>query len=501
MIYQFKVELEYEEPAVWRVLEVDSEATFEQFHDLLQLSFDWENSHLHGFSIEKKSGELVNDIEIVMNLEGIEVSSEGLDEAEEKLQDWFIHEGDLAIYTYDFGDDWRHKIVLEKILPVNENKIYPYCVEVVGVAPDEDSRGMLNEIPVKKVDFEFLRQGINAEFSRIDENLDFADLFEQAKDFNKIKPWNLLDDTQVFVVVDPISGENLYCSILGSAGYEFGMAVYIGEEGLQTLKDTQENTMEMFDIVIKQRSILLSFVDRDELEDMDYQLIKHWGYSFRGRKQWVQFRSMVPGLCPWLIDDEEARILLLALEQAMLVCEGVKAGTVLLPAMGVKDIFPARVPVGEGIDRKWSDDIVRVKDSPLRISESELLISELELARANKIERRNMSIEFDAFHLEFIIQEDERSRPHFPLMAAGLDRKNGMALYQNIFEGKSVEENVQFALMEFIEQNNFRPREIWTTSKIKANLAPLTKALKIDVMAVESLPAIAGLKEYLSELE
>ena len=51
-------------------------------------------------------------------------------------------------------------------------------------------------------------------------------LFEQARQLNKIKPRALLDDNQVFIVVDPISGDNLYFSTLGAVGYEFGLAVY-----------------------------------------------------------------------------------------------------------------------------------------------------------------------------------------------------------------------------------------------------------------------------------
>lgn len=502
MIYQFKVELQNESPAVWRILEVDSEATFAQFHDVLQVAFGWENSHLHDFTIEKKDGELVGDVEIVMNLEGLGMSPEGgLDETKERLKDWFIREDDFAIYTYDFGDDWRHKIVLEQVLPKDEDRVYPYCLEAVQAAPEEDSRGMLDESPVKKTDSKVLTQQINTAFKKLGDPFDWIDLFDKAKELNKLKPWALLEDNQIFVVIDPVSGENLYCSVLGAAGYEFGLAVYIGQEGLQSLKDTQENTMEMFELIVRQRSMLLSFVDRDELEESDYQLIKSHGLSFRGRKQWIQFRSIVPGKHPWSINEEEARMLLLAIEQSIVICQRVKKGLVLLPAMGIKDVFAARVPIGEGAELEWADDMIQVKDAHVQFSESPLLVSELDLARAKKIERRNMSIEFDLFYLEFFIQENEGDRPHFPLMAAALDRKTGMALFQNLYEGTSMEEYAQQALLELIEQNGFRPREIWMTSKMEAMLAPLIKPLGIDVMAVEKLQNIAQLKQYLSEME
>ena len=167
--------------------------------------------------------------------------------------------------------------------------------------------------------------------------------------------------------------------MLGAAGYEFGLAVYIGQEGLQSLKDTQENIMEMFDLIIRQRSMLLSFVDRDELEGKDYQLIKNHGLSFRGRKQWVQFRSLVPGMHPWSIDEEEARMLLLAIEQTIAMYQRVKEG-VIVPVMVIKDVFPARIPVGQ----EWADDIIRVEDERVQVADSPLLVSELDLASAKK---------------------------------------------------------------------------------------------------------------------
>lgn len=501
MIYQFKVELKYETPSVYRILEVDSEMTFAEFHDVLQVAFGWENSHLHEFSIEKKDGELVGRIAIGMDLEGMGISSkEMFDETNEKLVDWFIQEEDYAIYTYDFGDDWRHEVVLSKIVPEEAGRVYPYCVEAIQAAPEEDSRGMMDESPVKKTDSNVLTKQINDALGASEETFDWGYLFEQARQLNKLKPWELLDDNQVFIVVDPISGENLYCSTLGAEGYEFGLAVYIGEEGLQSIKDTHEGSMSMFDLMVGQRSILLSFVDRDELEPEDYQLIKRHGLSFRGRKQWVQFRSMVPGMHPWSIDEEEARMLLLAIEQTMGMCKRVKAGF-LVPVMGDEDVFAARVPSEQGASIVWIDDIIQVKETRVQIKESPLLVSELDLARLKKLERRNIAVEFDLFYAEFSIRDEEGERPYFSLMAAALDRKNGMALYQNVFDNKRIEGHAQQALLEFIEQNGFRPREIWMTSKMKGMIAPLIKPLRIEVMAVEGLKNIAQMRQYLSEME
>ena len=44
-------------------------------------------------------------------------------------------------YTYDFGDDWEHKIVLEAVLAAEPDRSYPTCVAGKGACPPEDCGG------------------------------------------------------------------------------------------------------------------------------------------------------------------------------------------------------------------------------------------------------------------------------------------------------------------------------------------------------------------------
>lgn len=60
MIFQFKIALLDVGVPVWRRVQVNSHSTFQELHEVIQVSFDWYDSHLHNFSIRKSNGKRFN---------------------------------------------------------------------------------------------------------------------------------------------------------------------------------------------------------------------------------------------------------------------------------------------------------------------------------------------------------------------------------------------------------------------------------------------------------
>lgn len=129
--YVLKITIEDTHPPVWRRIVVPEKITFRDLHDMIQIVFGWEDMHLHGFCIPSK--------DIFIDDEEETWGSEHYAESETLIEQ-FILDHKWIRYTYDFGDDWRHKIVYEKT-DENYNKRYASLLKYNGDNFIEDCRG------------------------------------------------------------------------------------------------------------------------------------------------------------------------------------------------------------------------------------------------------------------------------------------------------------------------------------------------------------------------
>jgi hypothetical protein len=155
-ILQLKVVLKYIKPPIWRRIQAPDDITFYEFHRIIQAAFGWQDYHLFEF-----------------NCKGISVGEPGEDFDYDvkdatliKLTD-YLKEKDKLVYTYDFGDDWKHEIVIEKILPAEEGVKYPRCISGKRSCPPEDVGG----VPGYE---EFLDAIMNQDHSEHEEMIEWA---------------------------------------------------------------------------------------------------------------------------------------------------------------------------------------------------------------------------------------------------------------------------------------------------------------------------------------
>jgi hypothetical protein len=132
-IARLTVTLQDTEPAVWRRIEVPVGSTFAELHVFLNTAMGWEDCHLHefGFGDRLVGGPELND--------GYGPTVE--DEQVLTLADALADGHRRLLYTYDFGDDWRHDVVVDAVEDATEGVIYPRCLAGARACPPEDVGG------------------------------------------------------------------------------------------------------------------------------------------------------------------------------------------------------------------------------------------------------------------------------------------------------------------------------------------------------------------------
>ena len=136
-VLRIKVTLDGIRPPIWRRIEISADATFWQLHVAIQDAMGWTDSHLHEFAV----GSSYRGTRI--GLPGAATDfSETLPGWRVSVRELLRAPGDRVKYWYDFGDDWRHTVRLEKRLPPAPGVSYPRCVSGRRACPPEDCGGV-----------------------------------------------------------------------------------------------------------------------------------------------------------------------------------------------------------------------------------------------------------------------------------------------------------------------------------------------------------------------
>ncbi len=134
-VYQLKITLRDVRPPVWRRVLVTDATTLHQLHWIVQAAMGWTNSHLHQFIIDE---EYYSEPMLEVDDWGPEVKNE----KRVRLSALGLEPKRKFTYEYDFGDSWRHEILVEKVLALEAVGRYPQCVAGKRACPPEDCGGV-----------------------------------------------------------------------------------------------------------------------------------------------------------------------------------------------------------------------------------------------------------------------------------------------------------------------------------------------------------------------
>lgn len=130
-LYRFQVKLQWM-PEVWRRIEMTGDQTLHDLHNTIQNAFNWDDDHPYAFFLSGKPWDNATAYESPF-------IGEGRSAAAHRLEHLPLKQGKQFLYIFDFGDDLRHEIKLEAVLPdkLQPGANYPRVSEVHGAAPPQ----------------------------------------------------------------------------------------------------------------------------------------------------------------------------------------------------------------------------------------------------------------------------------------------------------------------------------------------------------------------------
>jgi Plasmid pRiA4b ORF-3-like protein len=173
-LYHLKITLKDSKPSIWRRVVVRGDMKLNRLHNVIQIAMGWTDSHLHQFIVGTRSACIyfgVPDPEVA------HMGSETLNERRYAVADLAPIPKTRFIYEYDFGDDWEHEVIAEKILPPDPALKHPVCLAGANACPPEDCGGtygycnLLNILADRKhPDHDDMKEWVSEEFdpSRFD---------------------------------------------------------------------------------------------------------------------------------------------------------------------------------------------------------------------------------------------------------------------------------------------------------------------------------------------
>jgi Plasmid pRiA4b ORF-3-like protein len=131
-VYQLRVELLYLKPAIWRQVLVPGSIKLPKLHGVLLWTMGWDGGHLHEF-VFGDTNYGVPDPDFPSDPPMLNEARVPLTRALGALKSF--------TYIYDYGDNWQHRVKIEKVLPPDPELRSPLCLAGHNACPPEDVGG------------------------------------------------------------------------------------------------------------------------------------------------------------------------------------------------------------------------------------------------------------------------------------------------------------------------------------------------------------------------
>jgi hypothetical protein len=322
-------------------------------------------------------------------------------------------------------------------------------------------------------------------------------LYRLSSDLYRLRPWRILDEDNLIVIRDSVTGELCYCSVMGALGEVFSMHAYIGTEGLRQFRKMEaEEIADPGEFFASTHCVYVDFVPRAELSRQDRELLAALGHpQGRGLASPI-FRTIRPGFLPWFVTEEEARTLAECIRAVIVVCTAV-ASQHNMKFWESADTYPMAIRE-EGVEPRYHVEMFHSILPPEPPVTPARLAEEARLAvRAQDYVVRGV-MELDITYSGAAIGK-KGERNACASIAIAVDAENGMVLAPEVTDANvAAGDTLAMVFLKAIQTSRTLPREVRVRSqRLKDCLAPLLNSFGVTVRVASRLPASDEARSHL----
>jgi hypothetical protein len=326
-------------------------------------------------------------------------------------------------------------------------------------------------------------------------------LYTLAGQLGSMQPWDWMDETDVFGVQDPATGELGFVSMMGALGEHRALALYRGAGALYEFWELEDEDSDYWptEHLLEIPQLQVSLENRDELEPSDRALVRKLGLNLRGRHSWPMFRSFRPGYAPWVLDASEARFLAHALEQALAMAERFKVNDSLFD-LGDDETYLVRTSHMHQDQLLWEDSAMSIAPPPR--PPLNLQMDNDALAALKALPKQAIEIEAALTIVPARIQERANVRPRFPYTLLLVDAKTGFVYTTDVLSIETtleeMWERVPLTFVHELARIKMVPQTVVVSTGFLFELiAPVSAELGFQLKLADSLPALEAAQEFM----
>ena len=215
---------------------------------------------------------------------------------------------------------------------------------------------------------------------------------------------------------------------MGAGGEEFGLMIFDMELGYNSLAKILYEKNLSSDFSYGLNAFTVNFVDREELDQADYLLIKDCGLSYRGKKNWIQFRSYQEGTHPERPNYLEVELLINVVNTMINIIEARKIGWEY-PQVAEHQYPVFKVQMDGELQEIYILHINITKPTFECYEE----ISMFEKAQYKKKPKSALQLEYDLFYMPYSVEMEEMNRTVYPTVGIIVERGSNLVIEHEMF--------------------------------------------------------------------